>query len=225
MSQTKSDTISRVRDSIKGTNQDAFLTDRLIYSIVLKYAKLYIKREDDKNRLAKYQGLFETIPCVELEEVSAIEACCATLSTCCTFRQTKEKLPPLLEGSYGVILGDITSIDGSQQLIQTFPGIYTRMVNTTNFKYNKTLYYWYNEGYLVFPNIEWEAVAVEGLWEDGIEMFKCDGNKCQTKQEEPTAIPDFLFAEIETNVRQELLTLIQIPKEPAVNDNQSKLRN
>lgn len=225
MSTNKGDTISRLRDSVKAASQDAFVTDRLIYSIALKYAKLYIKREDDKYKLAKYQGLFETISCMPLEEVSPIDTCCMEITTCCTLRRTKDRLPTLIEGSFGVILGVVTSIDGSKELIQTFSPIYARMLNIPSFKYNKTLYYWFDDGYLYFPNIDWEAVSIEGLWQDGIEMYKCDGDKCQPRQDEKTSIPEFLFAEIENNVRQELLSLIQIPEEPAVSDNKSKFKN
>lgn len=225
MASKKGDTISRLRDAVKATNQDAFITDRFIYSLALKYAKLYIKREDDKMKLGKYRGLFETIPCMELEEVSTIDPCCAEILTCCTIRRTKQPLPPLIEGSFGVMFGLISSIDGSKIFKQTIPSVYVRMLNTTSFRYNKELYYWYDGGYLYFPNIEWDAVSVEGLWEDGIQMFLCDGDKCLAKQNEPTAIPEFLFPEIENNVKQELLTLIQIPKEPAVSDNQSKFKN
>lgn len=225
MSTTKGDTISRVRESVKAVSQDAFITDRYLYSLILKHAKLYIKREDDKMKLVKYDGLFETIPCMPLEEVSTIDPCCMEILTCCTVRRTKDKVPPVIEGSFGAMFGLITSIDGSQVLKQTMSSTYARMVKTTTFKYNKEKYYWYTDGYLYFPNIEWDAVSVQGLWEDGIEMFKCDGDKCLAKQDEKTSIPEFLFAEIENNVKQELLTMIQIPKEPAVSDNQSKLKN
>lgn len=225
MASTKGDVISRIKKSVKALNQDAFLTDRFIYSLVLKYAKLFIKREDDKSAFAKYQGLFETIPCVDLEEVSTIDACCAEIKNCCTIRKTKHKLPPLIEGSFGVILGIVTSIDGSRILKQTLPSTYVRMTNTTNFKYNKVLYYWYDNGYLYFPNIEWDAVSVEGLWEDGIEMYKCDGDKCRRKQDEMTSIPEFLLAEIESQVKNDLMTMLQIPKETAVADNQANIRN
>lgn len=225
MATKKGETISRLRDAVKGASQDAFLTDRFIYSLALKYAKLYIKREDDKMMLAKYKGLFETIPCMELEEVSTIDPCCAEILTCCTVRRTKERVPPLIEGSFGAIFGLISSIDGSQILNQTYSSTYTRMTKSTSFKYNKELYYFFDDGYLYFPNIEWDAVAVEGLWEDGIQMFLCDGDKCLPKQDEQTSIPEFLFAEIENNVKQELLTMMQIPKQTAVSDNQSTLKN
>lgn len=222
---TKGDTISRIRNSVKAINQDAFVTDRYIYALVLKHAKLFIKRMDDSMKLGKYRSLFETIPGFELEEVSTIQACCAEIKTCCTVRRTKERLPQSFEGAMGPILRTVSSIDGSQLLIPTYPAIYARMSNSTNFKYNKNLYYWVEDGYLISPSVEWEAINVEGLWVDSIEMYKCDGDPCLTKQEEPTAIPEFLFSDIEKFVVADLLQQAQIPQEPAQSDNISKYKN
>lgn len=222
---TKGDTISRIRNSVKAINQDAFITDRYIYALVLKYGKLFIKRLDDSMKLGKYRSLFETIPSMELEEVSTIEACCADIKTCCTVRRTKDKLPDSFEGAMGPILRTVSSIDGSQLLFPTYPSIYARMTNSTNFKYNKNLYYWIKDGRLVSPSVEWEAITIEGLWVDSIEMYKCDGDPCLAKQDEPTAIPEFLFADIEKSVITELLGIAQIPQEPQQADNISKFKN
>jgi hypothetical protein len=45
--------ISRVRNTLKAVKEDAFLTDRIIYSSLLKYAQTLIKREDNQFRLMK----------------------------------------------------------------------------------------------------------------------------------------------------------------------------
>jgi len=226
MPETKGDSISRIRRSIKATTQEAFVTDRYIYSVLLKYAKLFVKRMDDSMKLGKYQSLFEPIPCFEMIEVSTVEACCIDIKTCDTIRRSKYKLPDTFEGAMGPILGAVSSIDGSQLLVRTYPPIYTRMTNTTTFKYNKTLYYWVFDGYLWSPSIEWDAVTVEGLWIDSIEMYKpCPDDVCIVRQDEPTHIPEYLMPDIEQQVRNEILTLIQIPQEPQIADNINKLKN
>ena len=209
---------------VKATNQDAFITDRLLYSVILKHAKFFIKRMDDANKLLRYQSLFEPL-CVDLIEVSPMEACCPGIKTCCVFMRSKDKLPELFEGARGPVFRTVSSVDGSQIIQRIYPIDFTRISNTTNFKYNKTKYFWFLDGYAYFPNIEWDSVRMEVLPIDGIEMFKPCGDPCQSKQDEPTAIPEALFMEIEQNVKQELLTLIQIPKEMAVEDNQSKFKN
>jgi len=225
MSETKGETISRIRNSVKAISQEAFVTDRYIYSVVLKYAKLFIKRLDDTMKMARYQSLFDTIPCFDMIAVSTIEACCVEIKTCCTVQRSKDRLPPTFEGGMGPILRTVSSIDGSQVLRRTYPSIYVEMANTPNFRYNKTLYYWILDGYIYSPSIEWEGLSVEGLFQDSLTMYKCAPDCCLAKQDEATNIPDFLLSEIEQQVRNEILTLLQIPADPQVADGISKFKN
>lgn len=221
---TIGDSISRVRNVVKGVKEDAFLTDRFIYSLVLKYAKMLIRRQDNENKIMRFQSLFEKLPCVELIEIDKIEACCAGIKSNCTIMRTKEKLPTVLEGAYGPLFRTISSIDGSIQMYKTYPSTYTNMANLPSYKYNKNKYYWYLGGYLYFPNIVWESVSVEGLWDESISMYKCDGNVCAKRQDEDTHLPEYLFAEIEQMVAKDLLTMLQIPIENN-DDNQNPLRS
>ncbi len=223
---TIADTISRVRNVIKGVKEDAFLTDRMIYSIILKYGKLYVQRQDNDNKIMRYQTLFEVLPCVELIEVDKVEACCSGIRSRCIIKRTKEKVPTPMEGAYGPLFRDITSIDGSQMTYKTYPGTYLALANSTNFKYNKTLYYWYMDGHLYFPNIIWDAVKIEAIWDDDIAYLKCNEpqDECQIRQERQTHIPDYLFAEIEQAALKEFGMMMQIPAE-ASDDGQNILRS
>lgn len=220
---TKRETISRIRGSIKGEKQDAFLTDRFIYSLILKYAKTYVKRLDDNNKLMRYSQLFETLG-IDLIEVSKVEAGCVSIPTCCTVRRSENKLPKVFEASWGPIFRYVSSIDGSKEILKTYQKQYVKMAKTTTFKYNNNLYYWMSNGYAYFPNLEWDIVLFDGMWEDSIEMYKCCADKCINRLDEPTHVPDDMLSEIEANVRQELLGMIQLPKDNLV-DNQNQLRN
>lgn len=217
------DSVSRVRNLVKGVKEDAFLTDRLLYSLIIKYAKLLIRRQDNENKIMRFQSLFEVLPCVELIEVDKIEACCTGIRSNCKIMRTKDKLPTVLEGAYGPLFRTISSIDGSIEVFRTYPTTYAAMTQSTNFKYNKNKYYWYLNGYLYFPNIEWEAVRVEGLWDESIAMYTCDGDPCQSRQEDAIRVPEYLFAEIEQMVLKDLGILIQTPVETQ-DDKQSPLR-
>lgn len=224
MATTIGESVSRIRNTVKAVREDAFLTDRFLYSLVLKYAKLLIRRQDNENKIMRFQSLFEPLPCVDLIEVDKIEACCADIQTGCKIMRTKEKLPTVLEGAYGPLFRSISSIDGSQECYKTYPGTYTNMTRSSNFKYNTNKYYWYLDGYLYFPNITWEAVRIEGLWEDSVAMYKCAENVCVSRQEEQTHFPEYLFAEIEQMVLKDLTFMIQAPQE-SNDDNQSLLRS
>ena len=61
---TIAETVSRIRNILKGVKEDAFLTDRLIYRVILKYGKLYVQKQDNDNKIMRFQTLFEVLPCV-----------------------------------------------------------------------------------------------------------------------------------------------------------------
>lgn len=215
MSNTIGYAVSRVRNSVKAVKEDAFLTDRYIWSLILKYAKAFIRKQDNLNYLLRFKSFFRTIPCMELVEVDKIEAGCGGITSGCTIMRTKDKLPKPFEGLIGPMIRTVSSIDGSYEIYPTEPGTYTSMTKTTTFKYNKQKYYWYMNGYLYFPNIEWDAVKIEAIWEDDINGYASDGKDgdkdCVIRQEQSTNIPDDLFAEIEQQVLAEMLPQTQLP--------------
>ena len=223
MATTAGESISRVRNLIKGVKEDAFITDRFLYSLIIKYGKLLIKRQDNENKIMRFQSLFEVIPCLELVEVDKVEACCTGIKTGCTIRRTKERLPDVLEGSYGPLIRSITSLDRSIEVYRTYPSVFSSIANSKNYRYNTKKYYWFLDGHLYFPNIEWEGVLIEGLWENNVNYLKCDGDECMLMQEHPLHIPEYLFAEMEQMVIRDLGLFIQMPNETQ-DDKQSPLR-
>ena len=54
---TIGEVISRIRNQIKAVDADSFITDRVIYSNIMKYAKMYIKRQDAITSRAKFNSL------------------------------------------------------------------------------------------------------------------------------------------------------------------------
>lgn len=218
------DVISRLRIAVKAVKEDAFLTDRYLYSLALKYAKLYIKRLDNQNKIMRFQSLFTVLPCVELEEVDKVEACCGGIKSNCTFRRTKDKLPALFEGDYGPLFRSVTSIDGSVICTKTYPSIFVDIANSTNYKYNKSAYFWYIDERVYFPNVEWDAARFEVLPEDSVQVYQCDGDPCLLAQDEKTHIPEYLFAQIEADVLKELMGTMQIP-EQGLDNNESLLKD
>jgi hypothetical protein len=222
---TIGESISRVRNLVKAAKQDAFMTDRFIYSLIVKYAKLLIKRQDNLNIRLKFASLFRTLPCVQLVETNKIEACCGSLPDSCKIMRTKEKIPLPFEGSYGPFIRTVASIDGSTEVYRTQPSAFVSMTKTSAFKYNKQKYYWYMNGYLYLPNIEWEAVMLEGIFQDDISIFTCnDTDVCGIRQNQVLPIPDDLFAEVEKQVMQDLAMELQVPVDTNISDKQNILR-
>jgi hypothetical protein len=84
-------------------------------------------------------------------------------------------------------------------------------------------YFWYLNDYIYFPDLEWDAVRIEGIFEDPIAAFKCCGDPCIEYSDFPLNVPDYLFAELEAQVFKDLIGMAQLPVDNA-NDKQHILR-
>ena len=221
---TIGEAISRVRNTLKAVKEDPFLTDRTIYYSILKYGTSLMKRENNKNKLTNISSIFKTLPFVELIDVDKIEAGCTGIYSGCTIKRTKDKLPSIATAGGGPVIRYVNSIDGTTELTETFSNIYVSLSNSTNFKYNKKKYYWYDNGYLYIPDVIWDAILINALFEGDVSEYSCDtSTECQIRQEAEFNIPEYLFSEIEQFVIKELTTTIQIPTN-GPDDSQNVLR-
>jgi hypothetical protein len=215
---TIGDIVSRIRQITKTEVQDAFVTDRMIYSLVMKFAKTFMKRKENADKLTKFNSVWQTLPFVELIEVDKVEAECSGIQSGCTIMRTKEKLPVFMEGYWGPLVRTVSSIDGSVELQPTMPGTYTSMTKTTSFKYNNTKYFWWLNNYMYFPNISWEAVKIEGIFEGDVSEWNCEEkDNCKARYLQPIYIPEFLFSEIEEHVIKSLSITAKLLQDDADN--------
>jgi hypothetical protein len=217
---TIGEAISRVRNVLKAVKEDPFLTDRTIYFAIQKYAKTLIKREDNQFRLMKMSQIFQVLPYIELIDVDKVEAGCVGVYSECYFKRSKDKLPSILDGMFGPIIRTTSSIDGSIEMFRTEPGTWVSITKSTTFKYNTRRYFWYLNGYIYCPNIDWEAIRMEAIFENKVEICEED---CMTRQNESYNIPEYLFSEVEQFVIKELTMSMSIPTDGA-DDSQNTLR-
>jgi hypothetical protein len=218
---TIGEAISRVRNTLKAVKEDPFLTDRTIYFSLMKYSQTLIKREDNQFRLMKMSQIFQVLPYIELIDVDKVEAGCIGVYSECYFKRSKDKLPTILNGMFGPIIRTTSSIDGSIEMFRTDPGTWISMTKSTTFKYNKRPYFWYLNGYIYCPNIDWDAIRMEAIFENNTET--CDTDPCEVQQDKPLNIPEYLFSEVEQFVVKELTMAMQIPTD-GPDDSQNPLR-
>jgi hypothetical protein len=225
MKLTIGDFISRIRRLIKAINQDAFLTDRFLYSVIYKHGSWLMKREDSANKLLTIDSIIQVLDMVVLIEVDKVQAGCRGLNTHCKIMRTEEPLPELFEGYAGPLIRYISSLDSSEEINITDPITYLNMTKQSSFKYNKTKYVWYLDGHLFFPNLEWDAVRIEGIFDGDIAGYNCNECKnCISAQERLFSVPQYLHAELESKVLNDLRNMYQIPQDP-MQDNQHPARN
>lgn len=221
---TIGEAIARVRNSLKAVKEDPFLTDRNIYYTLTKYGQTLLKREDNQFRLMKISSIFKTLGYVELIDVDKVEAGCIGIYSGCYFKRTKEKLPTIFDGAMGPIIRTVSSIDGSIEMFRTDPGTWVSITKSTTFKYNKRPYFWYLNGYIYVPNVDWDAIKVEAIFGGETSQYNCDDDKkCTVRQDDPLPFPEYLFSEIEQFTLKELMTTAQIPTD-GPDDSQNVLR-
>jgi hypothetical protein len=213
--------ISRVRNTLKAVKEDPFLTDRTIYYSLQKYAQTLIKREDNQFRLMKMSQIFKVLPYVELIDVDKVDAGCVGVYSECYFKRSKEKLPTILDGMFGPIIRTVSSIDSSIEMFRTDPGTWISITKSTTFKYNKRPYFWYLNGYIYCPNIDWDAIRIEAIFEGQLDT--CSTDPCLIRQDDPFVLPEYLFSEVEQFVVKELTMTMQIPTD-GPDDSQNALR-
>jgi hypothetical protein len=226
MNTTIGDILSRIRNQIKASKQDAFLTDRTIYSMVKKHSSWLLKREDGGAKLLAQSNLFQEIPYVELIDVDRVQAGCRGIHSDCTFKRSLHPLPEIMNGYNGPLISAVTSLDGSITLKEVDYGTYVSMTKVKTHRFNKTKYYWFKEGYLYIPNVDWDAVSVEALFEGDVSHFACNDcgdDNCTPMQQQSFNLPPYLYGELEGHVIQDLRNMLQIPQD-LQNDKQSITR-
>jgi hypothetical protein len=79
------------------------------------------------------------------------------------------------------------------------------------------------DGYLYLPDIEWDSISIEAIFDSSIAGFSCE-DPCKSVQDQALGIPPEFFAEIEKQVLQDFMISIQIPQDQFISDKQSATR-
>lgn len=159
----------------------------------------------------KLAYLFQIWKCVDLIPSPTIDECCG-IKTNCTIYRTKKRLPYIVSASWGPIFRRISSLDGFTTFTIINIEEWNRRQEDTNNKYNKTLYCFWSDGYLYFPNVEWKKIKVEALFEEDIEKYNgcCEEvDPCKTFLDNTFRIPKELMKPCIDLVNTELINEYQ----------------
>lgn len=221
--------ISNIRVELKMLNADYRMPNKAIWFTIEKHLRWMIARELDKRSLLGYNSLFQTLKCVEVEEAPVIDECCGVRSKCIVYR-TKYKLPKMYEGGGGVIIKSVFTLDGSDEISEIGVQQYMRKLENPNSKYDRTRYYYYNNGYLYFPNQRIKSIMVKAYFEDEDEVAEfgeCnskDYDPCSSKLEHDARIPDKIIGELMKFVVSDLVPQRQLPNDTQIDKNENNIR-
>lgn len=156
--------VSEIRSLNKLLSSDALINDRSILREGKTVASLLIKQQTDKRKLFQSPNLFTNIECLEMEEVS--------LSECCEFTsdvkiaRSKEKLPTIGEGLFGLLVQSAASVDGLQKFNESTP---MRYANILKLKLPVTkVFFWFYNDYLYVTNPRTKTIRLSAFFEDEV---------------------------------------------------------
>lgn len=129
--------------------------------------------------------------------------------------------------SDGPIIRRVTSIDKGEDLFEITPMEWNRKQEDTNKKFDKNLYYFWDDGYLYFPNLHWRRVFIEAFFYDKIED-ECnpkDEGPCDKFMDQIFRIPQDLLGRCVDAAQRELLQFYQQIPDDAQPDKNPNRKN
>ncbi len=228
---TNREAIHRLKRMLREINADSRLSDRTIYSLLRNHVKWLIYRESDKLKLLKADDIYQMLKCVKIIEAPAVDPCCSIKSLCTVYR-TENKIPLLYEDSSGVIIKAVKTIDGSKSLTPIKASEWERKLGNPwldNSKKNQ--FYFYDNGYLYFPQGSWKMIEIVGLFQEDISYIDlCDNpatcgddtKKCSRFLDRRFIVPAYLEAQVYESAIKDLSNTYKRIKEESDNINKKE---
>lgn len=204
---TRGELISQIKNELRINSADNRLTNRFIWSIIYKHLSWLIKRESSKLRLIRQDNIFQSLKCVDVEEAPAVDPCCGIRSKC-TVHRTCEPIPKLFEDDYGIIIKSVLVVDKSDEFNLITLSEYIRKIENPHSKYDKSKYFFYDNGYLYFPKSEIRKVIIKGYFVDDV-VNSCDEDttSCKSFLDMEARVPQYILGELMNQVLTELTKL------------------
>lgn len=210
---TNREFVSQIRATHRLLNQDSKINDRTILNEGRNASLYLIKQQTDRRRLFQSPNLFTVIPCIEFEEVPLAECCDYTSPL--TIAKSKQRIPKIAEGSFGLLIQGCSSVDSRTKFKETTPLRYSNILKL-NLK-SKDVYYWIYNDHLWITNPDTKLASLAALFETDIPnilLYPNEGcgckppageDKCKNPLDQPFKCPGFLHNAVIDLVSKRLL--------------------
>lgn len=222
--------ISDIKAMSKLITSDALVNDRSIFSEAKSVSRVLIKRETDRRKLFQSPNLFTHLTCIPMTPVPLAE-CCEYTSELMVAR-TKEKLPKIAEGIFGLLIQQVSSVDNTIFFKESTA---RRYANILKLGLPGDKYYWLYNGYGYVSNPDIKAINIFAYFEEDIPtslLFPqdCDCSTpplspCHNPLDDEFKCPGYLEDAVKNMVRDVLLrNYFQLPQDKQSDnlDGQSK---
>lgn len=191
--------IADIKETLRKRNVDDRIPNQLVYSKLIKFTSLLIKRESDSRKIFSQMHLFKSLE-LELEDYRG-------------YKRSIKEIPSFFSTNYGNLL-IVGATNYTNAYKQTLPEQFERTKHR-EFKDPNIRYYWIENQRLVIPDNFLKFTTVRGLFYDYHEF------PCQSLLDTEFPCPDYLMEEVVTQVVSSLLTREKITEDtnPDMNSN------
>ncbi len=161
---TRRQAVSNVRSRLKLLSTDILISDRYLYNELLVISLTFIKQNTDKRRLFQSPNIFTHLSCLEMLSVP-IGECCEFTSPL-LISKSKERLPKIAEGIFGLLVQNCVSIDNLHSFKESTP---RRFANALKLGLKTNIdCFWIQDGHLYCSNGSLEAINFSALFEEDV---------------------------------------------------------
>lgn len=216
---TNGEFVSGILNDAKLLNKDTYIPRRHVLDKARSIVRTYVAQRLDSFDLSNEFDIVTTVPCVELESVDYVKCGSVDLAHCRSIMRTKSKLPDTINGriTFGVLR--VTAIDGEYEFKIVSPQKFRGKMQNRYVR-DKERYALIQDGYLVLPNSEVEAVSMEliSFDDDAAEDCGCGNSgkkkKCKKLWDKKFICPSNIFTMVRDKTMQEISsTYLQIRKD------------
>lgn len=211
------------------SSDDSRLTRRAIYSKIKTLRIRLLVQELNKKKPLNIWN-YQTIPCIELEEV-AVHNCPCIVPDGCTILRSKHKLPRILSSLFGNAIKGVYSL--ARKEISPIEISAVEYLSAGRYT-NNTPRYFLQDGYLYVVNSKLQVVTITAIFEEPLEAKNfpsvCPGqdcrdcNKCVDPLEQDFPLDGELVDVLVEMAKSELVnTYLQVPQDNRNNANDERL--
>lgn len=226
---TKRQAIETLRQELRERTADSKLSNQFLYNELLKQAKWLVKREVSGGRIYTNNSFFQTIGCMDVIEVPAIDECCPIKTNCKIYR-TKNKLPEAWVDNDGAVIRSISSVDGSTDFFYTTSTSWSSKSKDPYQKMGKIKYAFFEDNYLWFPVNNPHKISISGYFVD--ELHDTDMcSECREKVDcvrfldSKFMVPAWLEAEMYAKALQQIASITMRMQEDEQIDKNTNRKN
>jgi hypothetical protein len=209
----------RILNTFRRNSRDRHMSRRFILNIAKEKMKFFLAQKLTDITLYREENIFTEIPCVEMEEITAVKCPIVEFRTCKILMKSKNKLPEMIFSRYGDSIRLVSNIDNSEQIDRTTPIKYINdKKRATN---NNSPKYYMKDGYLYITDKYIEVVNVQLLTLDRAEAKRasCEGcDECESPLDFEFVGSDKIQELVVQETLKELMgSYLQIPPDPSPN--------